>query len=351
MEAGELLQELNRTVEELRAFNEIGKALTSTLDIGEVLKLIMDRVGELLQPANFSLLLVDDAARALTFEIVVGPFAAKLRGLRLAMGEGIAGWVAREGQAVLVRDALADARFSNRFDEATFFKTRSVVAVPLRSKARTLGVIELVNGPSQPPFGEKDLKTLGSIADYAAIALENARNFRRVQELTITDEHTGLYNCRYLMSCLSSEIARARRFGHPLSLVFFDLDHFKQVNDTYGHRCGSAVLKECGQVVRATLRGTDVATRYGGDEFVCLLPETGKDLAIVCAERLREAIAARRFLEPMGLEVKVTASFGVACFPEDGEDEEALLRQADLAMYRVKDSGRNGVAKASRAVG
>lgn len=349
MDARELLQELNRTVEELRAFNEIGKALTSTLDIGEVLKLIMDKVGELLHPANFSLLLVDEAAGALTFEIVVGPFAAKLRGLRLAMGEGLAGWVAREGQPLLVVDAAADPRFSDRFDEATLFRTRSVVAVPLRSKARTLGVIELVNGPSQPPFHEKDLQTLSSIADYAAIALENASNFRKVQELTVIDEHTGLYNCRHLLSCLSSEVTRARRFGHPISLVFFDLDRFKLVNDTHGHRCGSALLKECGQIVRATLRSTDIATRYGGDEFVCLLPETGKDLAMVCAGRLREAIAARRFLEPMGLAVHVTASFGVSSFPVDGDDEESLLRQADLAMYRVKDSGRNGVAAASRA--
>ncbi len=351
MEEGELLKELNRTVEELQAFNEIGKALTSTLDIGEVLELIMDKVGELLHPANFSLLLLDEAAGALTFEIVVGPFAARLRGLRLKMGEGLAGWVAREGQALLVVDATADPRFSERFDEATLFKTRSVVAVPLRSKAHVLGVIELVNGPSQLPFHEKDLKTLSSIADYAAIALENARNFRRVEELTVTDEHTGLFNCRHLMNTLSTEIVRARRFGHPISLVFFDLDRFKRVNDTHGHRCGSALLKECGQIVRATLRSTDIATRYGGDEFVCLLPETSKDLALVCAARLREAIAQRRFLQPMGLEVRVTASFGVSTFPDDGTDEEALLRQADLAMYRVKDSGRDDVAAAPGATG
>ncbi|MBI5545821.1 MAG: sensor domain-containing diguanylate cyclase [Deltaproteobacteria bacterium] len=346
MEARELLKELKRTVDELQAFNEIGKALTSTLDIAEVLKLIMDKVGELLHPSNFSLLLLDEAAEELVFEIVVGPFAGRLRGLHMKLGEGIAGWVAQSGQPLLVKDALVDARFTTRFDEATRFQTRSVIAVPLRAKARTLGVIELVNGPLQPAFCEDDLKPLSSIADYAAIALENARNFRKVQELTVIDEHTGLFNSRHLMSCLGNEVARARRFGHPVSLVFFDLDRFKEVNDTHGHQCGSALLRECGQLVRSTLRATDIATRYGGDEFVCLLPETGRDQAMICALRLRETVAAHSFLSSQGLAVKLSASFGVSTFPDDGEDEEALLKQADLAMYRVKESGRNGVQSA-----
>jgi diguanylate cyclase (GGDEF)-like protein len=343
MDARELLKELKRTVDELQAFNQIGKALTSTLDIGEVLKLILDKIGELLHPANFSLLLLDDTTGELTFEIVVGPGAEALRGMRLGRGEGIAGWAAKEGQPLVVRDVTADLRFTARFDEATHFRTNSVAAVPMRVKDRTLGVIELVNGPDQEPFTDDDLRTLSSIADYAAIALENARNFRRVQELTIVDEHTGLHNSRHLMQCLQTEVARARRFGRPLSLVFFDLDRFKLVNDTHGHQHGSALLRECGEVVRGTLRTTDVATRYGGDEFVLLLPETEKAQAMTCAERLRVRIEDRCFLTASGLSVRITASFGVATFPDDGADEQALLRQADQAMYRVKDAGRNGV--------
>ena len=347
MDARDLLKELKRTVDELQAYNEIGKALTSTLDIAEVLKLIMDKVGELLHPSNFSLLLLDEAARALNFEIVVGSFGEQLRGQKLALGEGIAGWVAQQGQPLLVPDVVAEPRFAAHFDESTRFKTRSVLAVPLQVKARTLGVIELVNGPLQPPFDPEDLKTLSSIADYAAIALENARNFRKVQELTVIDEHTGLFNSRYLMQCLTSEIARARRFGHPLSLIFFDLDRFKQVNDTYGHQYGSALLREVGQVVRSTLRSIDIATRYGGDEFVCVLPETDREHARACALRLRDAVAGHEFLTAAGLSVRLTASFGVATFPDDGGDEEALLRQADMAMYRVKESGRNDICVAS----
>ena len=236
MEAPELLEELERTIDELRAFNEIGKVLTSTLDIHEVLGLIMEQVSAVLKPANWSLLLLDEAKDELVFELAVGPSAAALKGLRVRIDEGIAGWVAREGRTLLVPDVSADKRFSARFDEATRFTTQSILAVPMRSRDRTLGVIELVNGPDKKPFTEKDARTLGSIADYAAIAIENARNFQRVQELTILDEHTGLYNARHLRRVLDQEVTRSRRFGHQLSVIFFDLDRFKAINDTHGHQ-------------------------------------------------------------------------------------------------------------------
>lgn len=346
MDSRELLKEFKRTIDELQAFIEIGKALTSTLDIADLLKLIMDKVGELLHPSNFSLLLLDEQEHKLVFEIVKGTFGDQLRGQKLELGEGIAGWVAQNLQPLLVADVASEPRFASRFDGATRFQTRSVLAVPLKVKDRALGVIELVNGPLQTPFDGTDLKTLWSIADYAAIALENARNFRKVQELTVIDEHTGLFNSRHLMQCLNAEVARSRRFGHPVSLIFFDLDRFKQVNDQHGHQHGSALLREVGQVVRATLRSIDIATRYGGDEFVCVLPETDREHAVSCATRLRDAVAQRVFLQARGLSVKLTASFGVATFPDDGADEEAILRLADMAMYRVKESGRNNVAAA-----
>lgn len=342
MEA-QLLKELKRTIDELKAFNEIGKALTSTLDIHEVLALMMEQVGEILRPTNWSLLLTDEDQRELIFEIAVGPGADQLRGLRIRIDEGIAGWVAREGRVLLVPDVSADGRFSARFDEKTRFTTQTILAVPMKSRGRVLGVIELVNGPDQPPFGEADARTLSSIADYAAIALENARNFRRVEELTILDEHTGLYNARHLGRVLDAEVHRARRFGHSLSLIFFDLDRFKQINDNHGHQVGSAILRECGKVILGSLRSVDVATRYGGDEFVCLLPETGKTSALAAAQRLREALVNHRFPTGDGEGIRITASFGVATFPDDANTPHDLLRQSDRAMYRVKQGTRDAI--------
>jgi diguanylate cyclase (GGDEF)-like protein len=349
------LRELKRTVEELAAFNEIGKTLTSTLDISEVLKIIMQKIGELLQPENWSLLLVDDKSGELYFETAVGEGADKLRDQRIKIGEGIAGWVAQEGEPVMVSDAQQDPRFGSRFEQLSEIQTTSVLAVPLRSRDRTLGVIELISSRSREQdaaaFSEADVRTLASIADYAAIAIENARNFQRIQELTVVDEHTGLFNSRHLQTQLETELVRARRFDQAVALVFVDLDHFKQVNDSYGHQRGSAFLREVGQLLAQQLRTVDIPVRYGGDEFVVLCPQTDRVQATVCAWRLREAISNHVFLTSEGLAVHITASFGVAAFPQDASSGDDLMRAADLAMYQAKEGGRDQVCAGSRALG
>lgn len=346
MEARQLLGDLKRTIDELQAFDEIGRALTSTLELREVLRLILEKVRALLQPTNFSLLLHDEPKGELVFEFAVGPASEKLVGRCFPITEGIAGWVARTGEPLLVPDVRADKRFAARFDAETSFQTVSVLAAPLMTKGRALGVIELVNGPDGPAFRPEDLRTLRSIAGYAAIALDNARAFERIHELTITDEHTGLYNARHLRRQLEHEVARVRRFSHPLSLVFFDLDHFKQVNDTFGHQVGSSLLTAIGALLRQQIRNTDVPVRWGGDEFVVLLPETPKEAAVQVAQRIRDAMVERPFHPQPSLAVRITASFGVATFPDDAQDEESLLRAADLAMYRAKAKGRDRVEPA-----
>lgn len=306
----------------------------------------MDKVQELLKPANWSLLLVEPTKDTLVFEFAKGPGAERLEGERIGVGEGIAGWVVARKKPLLVEDVRKDPRFSSRFDAATLFTTRSILAAPLRFGERSLGVIELVKGPKEEAFREEDLRTLTTIADYAAIALENALNFRRVRELTILDEHTGLYNARHLAKVLPAEVARAERFEHPLSLIFFDLDHFKQVNDRHGHQVGSAVLAGIGDILRATVRSVDVPVRYGGDEFVCLLPETEKAQALFWARQIRTAIREHIFRSSAEVEFHVDASFGVASLPDDAETAEELLHQADMAMYRVKQGGRGDIQAA-----
>jgi len=346
MEARDLLREMERTVHELQAFSEIGRMLAGTLELHEVLSLIMQHVSEVLQPGHWSLLLVDESRGELVFEIAVGEGAERLKDMRLPLGEGIAGHVARSGEPVLLADARADPRFAARFDEASGLVTGSVLAVPLRSKGRILGVVELVNPLGNRRFDADDLRTLGALSDYAAIAIDNARAYERIRELTRQDDHTGLYNARHLWQQLEVEVARSRRTGRPFSLVFLDLDRFKEVNDRHGHQAGSATLREVGELVRASIRSIDVPVRFGGDEFVVLLPETDRVRARVAAERLREAVNAAVFLRSRGLEVRVTASFGIASFPDDGQTPEELVHRADAAMYRVKETTRDGIALA-----
>jgi diguanylate cyclase (GGDEF)-like protein len=241
---------------------------------------------------------------------------------------------------------IEDERFAPQVDEAVSFTTRSIVCVPVKSKNRVLGVVELVNSLDDTNFDEADLKILATIADFAAIAIENARYFEKVRELVVTDDVTGLYNARYLLEFLDYEIDRARRYGSPLSLVFLDLDFFKAVNDTYGHLAGSGLLTEMGRVIRKHIRKSDMAARYGGDEFVIVLPNTTKEGAFTVASNLRHIVKDRYFLADEGYRVRVTASFGVAAYPADAQSKLALIRLADQAMYNVKDSTRDAVKMA-----
>jgi diguanylate cyclase (GGDEF)-like protein len=343
MQPQDLLRELKRTVDELQALNDIGRALTSTLELPEVLHLVMQKVSELLRAGSRALLLVDEAAGELWAEVAVGPGAERLAAARVPLGDGIAGWVAREGQPVLVDDVGADTRFDERFDALAGSETRCVLAVPLLAKGKVLGVVELAGGEAARPFTPEDLLTLRTIADYAAIAIDNAQAYERIKELTVVDDHTGLFNARHLYRTLEFEVARSGRYGRPFSVVFLDLDHFKVVNDRHGHQAGSAALREVGELLRRALRSADVPIRYGGDEFVLLLPEADRAQGLAVAERIRAELEGTRFLADRGLEVRMTASFGVATHPEDGATPEAVLGAADAAMYRVKQRSRNGV--------
>lgn len=337
MDAAQLLGAMKRTVEQLAAFNDIAKALTSTLETNEVLELVMEKISHLLNPSSWSLLLEGDDGQ-LYFEICVGPAAETLKTMRIPIGEGIAGSVFRSQKPRLVSNARADADFSTRFDEVSRFRTASLLAVPLISHGKSLGVIELVNAEGAPAFTDEDMQTVLGISEFAAIAIENARNFKRVHELLQTDEHTGLFNARYLKTQLTREVARSERFARPISLLFLDVDHFKEVNDQHGHLVGSAVLKEIGEVIASTIRGIDSAYRYGGDEFAVLLLETHAQGAAEVARRLVNAVHSRNYT---GLDKPVTVSVGVAAFPDHAGTTIDLLDAADKAMYRAKKNGRD----------
>jgi diguanylate cyclase (GGDEF)-like protein len=338
-----------RQNQELSIFHDVAKALTSSLDLDSILQTIMEKVAEYFRPDTWSLLMVDDQKDELYFAIAVGDKAEALKNVRLKLGEGIAGWVAKHGEPVISNDVDRDPRFAKRIDEATQWETRSIVAVPLKSRLRVLGVIQLVN-VDRSQFSEQEVFFLQSLCDYAAIAIENARWVEKIQELTITDDCTGLYNARHLYKTLETEVYRSSRFGYEFSVLFIDLDHFKSVNDTHGHLIGSKLLAEIGYLVKAQLRLIDFAFRYGGDEFVVLLPQTGKDQALVVAKRLRDALRASSFCRDEGLNLNVRASIGLATYPHDARDAHDIIRQADEMMYLVKNTTRDNIGIAQRGV-
>jgi diguanylate cyclase (GGDEF)-like protein len=339
-----------REAGEVAIFQELGKALTSSLQLDQVLRTIMEKIDEFLRPDNWSLLLLDEAKQELYFELVVGKASPSLKDVRIKIGQGIAGWVAQNGETVVVPDTAKDTRFFGQVDEKTKTETQSIVAVPVKFRDTCLGVIELINCMGPDGFDNRDLKLLEALADFAAIALENARHVKRIHELTITDDCTTLYNARHMGFILDTEIYRSQRYNYEFSLVFIDLDHFKQVNDTHGHLVGSRLLAEIGNALKNKCRLIDFAFRYGGDEFVLLLPQTSKESALNVARRLHKMIRESKWLESEGLNIKVTTSLGVASYPADSRSKEGLLHLADEAMYLVKNTSRDSVAAANVGV-
>ncbi len=338
-----------RHIQELSIFHDVAKALTSSLNLDSVLQTIMDKMAEYFRPDTWSLLMVDEAKDELYFAIAVGAAAESLKSVRLRVGEGIAGWVARHGEPLIVPDVYKDERFAKRIDEMTRWKTRSIVCIPLKAKHRVLGVIQLIN-VHMDQFSESEMFFLQALCDYAAIAIENAKAVERIQELTITDDCTGLYNARHLYNTLEAEVYRSARFGYEFTVLFIDLDYFKRVNDTHGHLAGSKLLAEVGYTIKSNLRLIDFAFRYGGDEFVILLPQTNKESALVVARRLLEVFRKSQFLAAEGLKLNIRASIGVASYPEDARSAHEIIRQADDMMYAVKNTSRDNISVAHRGM-
>ena len=323
--------------EHLRLFHDAARALTSSLDLPSILRSVLAQMERFFQPESWSLLMVDEQKSDLYYALARGVSDEALQNIRIPLGTGMPGWVALHGEPLIVTQEGDAARLSSSDQQA------SAICLPLRARERTLGVLQVTHISPQT-FTDDAITFLYIVCDYAAIAIENARAVERIQELTITDDCTHLFNARHLAAVLPAEIERARRFDQPLSLIFLDLDHFKQVNDVHGHSAGSRVLSEAAEVITRTMRSVDLAFRYGGDEFVVVLPQTSGASAVSAANRLLVALRARRFLSPEGLSLRLSGSLGIASYPRDGDTPTALLDAADRRMYIVKNSARDGIA-------
>ena len=337
---------LRLAAKRLAILADIVRTANSILEPRKLIDTIMTKVQALIPSEAWSMLMVDEERQELTFELALGEKGRDVAPLRVKMGEGIAGWVAKTGQATIVNDVAHDPRFAGHFDDKTRFRTRSILCAPLISRGRTIGVVEIINRRGGG-FTRDDLELLLTLVEPCAIAIENALLFQRTEQLTITDDLTKLFNSRYLNLYIGREIKRCKRHGSPLSVIFLDLDGFKSVNDQHGHLAGSRTLTEVGGILAHAARESDILARYGGDEFVVVLPDTPPSGALVIAERIRRAIESHAFLAELGLEARISASFGIATYPDHALTPEGLIQKADQAMYRVKERAKNGIELAS----
>jgi diguanylate cyclase (GGDEF)-like protein len=318
------------------------RAAGALLDPGMVSRFIMARAARVLGCARWCVYRVEAGSGQLRLAAWEDPDPDRPGPRpRLPLDRGLAARAAARRDAVSwrIRDASAPP------EEWEAAPAQELLALPLVSRGRVIGVAEWAD-PEPSPIPADRIESARALMDPAALALDNAELFRKLEERTVTDDLTGLHNGRFMDGYLRREVKRAARYGHPVSLLFIDLDGFKLVNDVHGHMAGSRTLVEVGEVLRQNVRDVDVVARWGGDEFGVILPETAAGGAEVMAERLCARIRERRFLGSLGLEVAITASIGVAAFPEHAHDAASLLAAADAAMYHVKYHGKDGAALA-----
>ncbi len=322
---------------------QLTRVLTEDPPLEEALRAITDAALCILPGDHASLRLLDAGNKALLCGARSG-VGLDHRPITFKPGDGVMGWAVANGQSVRVDDTAADERFLFSSDQG--FAVRSLLVEPLKSAGRVIGVLS-VSAAAPHAFSDEDQLLCRLLANCSVPPNERAR----LERLAMTDDMTLAYNVRYMMPRLKEEIERARRNGLPLSVALMDLDHFKNVNDAYGHAVGDHVLRLFANEVRSHVRRIDVLVRRGGEEFLLIMPQTGTDQARAMADRIRQTLAENPLrIEDEGdiddgLSIHQTVSIGVATW-DGAEQAEALERRADAAMYASKTSGRDRVSVA-----
>src|SRR5579871_5408929 len=334
VENARLFADEQRRSRQLGFLNNISRTAISSDDPLHMLGQIASEIQRNFSFDHIGIGLLDYGTKEVEIKAEAG-VTAHATGKRIPLGSGILGRVARTGERALVQNALPGNLTGILPD------SRAVLCIPITYGESLLGVLN-IESRSENAFSPQDVLILNTLADLLATALHNAFVFQKLQQQSITDGLTGIKTRRFFWEALSAEWKRASRSGRPFSVVLIDLDKFKEVNDSMGHFEGDLVLARVGRLLEQKSRQSNVVARYGGDEFIVLMPETGAEQAQVLAERLRQWIAS----DPMLSEHHITGSFGVASFPIHGFSIEDIIRVADAGMYVSKRSGGNMVSTA-----
>jgi len=334
-------KELQTRLKEITLLYDTISSMSSTLNLDDLLKKIVHMVGETLGFKEFAILLYDDTIKKLRVTACYGLPEKEFLGMEFESGEGIVGRVLQTGEPVLIPDTSADPNYLHWKGKKV--EKGSFLSIPVKYKEEILGVFAF-NSPEIDGFSKRDIKLLTALSNQSAIVIENARLYEKTKEFSIRDDLTGLFNRRWFNQRIVEEFKRAERFNHPLSILMVDIDFFKHYNDNHGHLTGDSALKKVADVLLKNVREVDSVVRYGGEEFLVILPKTGMDDAGKTAEKLRLKMEEYKIpfssTQPNG---KFTISIGYTTYPDMAKNISELLNQADKALYTAKRRGRNMV--------
>ncbi|MCK5306006.1 MAG: diguanylate cyclase [Candidatus Omnitrophica bacterium] len=343
MENKWLLKKLKIEKDKLEQILIIGKSMSAILNLDDLVNFIVHKIVEFIPAEKASLLLVDEKTGDLVIKAAKGLSKAASKERRVAADNTISGMVAQQGKPLLVENIEKNSHLRSK--NLSRYKTKSFLSLPLQTKDKVTGVFNITDKTSSDIdiFTEDDLKVLSVIIHQAAVAIENAKLYEKATCLAITDSVTGLFNHRYFHERLSQEVDRVERYAGNLSLIMFDVDSFKEYNDTYGHLPGDKALRDLADIIRASNRKVDIGARYGGEEFMIILPETSAKGAQVLAEKIRRAVESYPFAgKKSKTEGRLTVSAGVAEYGKK-MSKGKFIDKADKALYKAKRSGKNRV--------
>jgi len=331
IENARLYAQIEQKIRNLSISYKISQTLISTLDLETLLLKILEELKKAFGYYNAAILLVDRESSKLIIKAAKG-YPQKILKMKLRIGiDGITGHVAATGETYYAPDVSKDKYYIEGVPHV-----KSEVAIPLKIEKRTIGVLD-VESKKNDAFSEWEIKLLSIIAAQIANAIEKSRLYEETKMLSLTDPLTELPNRRHFDIMIDTELRRSERYNRPLSLLLIDLDNFKSYNDRNGHLEGDKVLAEYAKFMKLSIRDIDFICRFGGDEFVVVLPETDESFAKAVAERIRKRVYNAR--EKLG----ITLSIGVASYPLDGEDKISLVMASDRACYIAKEEGGNCV--------
>lgn len=334
-------QQIDLSAKSIKALNEISEALSSTLRLREI-GIRMVELSNLIVPYDQGALMLYDEKREELELVAARRWDGIKEGERFPVENCITGWIIRNRQPISFSD-LKDRDDKIPIIPGTIIRARSFLGIPLlyseKSEERAIGVFAL---SSQKPrsFTAYHHHLLSILCNQASVLISNARLHLEMEKMAITDGLTGLLNHRRFQERLTGEFSRLERHPEPLSLIIADIDHFKRINDTYGHPVGDEVLQTVAEILKGMVREIDIVARYGGEEFAIALINTEREWAYRTAERIRKAIEENTFTIK-GRDIPVTLSLGISSYPHDGKLKEEIIAKADLALYRAKGDGRN----------